>query len=134
MKAYLNGEEYIFSGGGSSQEIYSTEETRIGTWIDGKPLYRKVFISRNIVGVTSQAVVTIGTISNAESVRMTGVLSGVDDAFSAVDMAVPFTQNDVYAHISYDRTTNALRFIYIYGNESRKYDIMIIFEYTKTTD
>lgn len=24
-------------------EVYSTEETQIGTWIDGKPLYRKVF-------------------------------------------------------------------------------------------
>lgn len=24
-------------------EVYSTEETRIGTWIDGKPLYRKCF-------------------------------------------------------------------------------------------
>lgn len=42
MKAYLNGEEYIFSGGGSSQEIYSTEETRVGTWIDGRPRYRRV--------------------------------------------------------------------------------------------
>lgn len=35
------------SGGGgssgSSGEVYSTEEVRIGTWIDGKPLYRKVF-------------------------------------------------------------------------------------------
>lgn len=31
------------SGGSSSGgEIYSTEETRIGTWIDGKPLYRIV--------------------------------------------------------------------------------------------
>lgn len=29
-------------GGGESSDIYSTEETRIGTWIDGKPLYRKV--------------------------------------------------------------------------------------------
>lgn len=27
----------------SGGEIYSTEETRIGTWIDGKPLYRKGF-------------------------------------------------------------------------------------------
>lgn len=26
--------------GGSSEEIYTTEERRIGTWIDGKPLYR----------------------------------------------------------------------------------------------
>lgn len=30
--------------GGSSEEVYSTEETRIGTWIDGKPLYRKVLV------------------------------------------------------------------------------------------
>ena len=30
------------SSGDSSEEIYSTEEVRIGTWIDGKPLYRRV--------------------------------------------------------------------------------------------
>lgn len=29
-------------GGGSSEEVYTIEETKIGTWIDGKPLYRKV--------------------------------------------------------------------------------------------
>lgn len=29
-------------GGGGSMNNYSTEETVIGTWIDGKPLYRKV--------------------------------------------------------------------------------------------
>lgn len=29
-------------GGASAGEIYSTEEVRIGTWIDGKPIYRKV--------------------------------------------------------------------------------------------
>lgn len=28
---------------GSAGEVYSTEETRIGTWIDGKPLYRRVY-------------------------------------------------------------------------------------------
>ena len=27
-----------------SNDVYSTEETRIGTWIDGKPLYRKTFV------------------------------------------------------------------------------------------
>lgn len=33
--------------GGSSGETYSTEETVIGTWIDGKPLYRKCFQANN---------------------------------------------------------------------------------------
>lgn len=30
------------SGSGSSLDAYSTEEQVIGTWVDGKPLYRKV--------------------------------------------------------------------------------------------
>ena len=29
-----------------AQDIYSTEETRIGTWIDGKPLYRRVLLGK----------------------------------------------------------------------------------------
>ena len=29
-------------GGGACEEVYSTEETRIGRWIDGKPIYRMV--------------------------------------------------------------------------------------------
>ena len=33
----------INASAASSGEIYSTEETRIGTWIDGKPLYRKTY-------------------------------------------------------------------------------------------
>lgn len=33
----------ISAAGGGSGEVYSTDEIRIGTWIDGKPLYRKVF-------------------------------------------------------------------------------------------
>ncbi len=32
-------------GGGGGAGNYSTEETRVGTWIDGKPLYRRVFVA-----------------------------------------------------------------------------------------
>ena len=51
MTAYFKGQP-IFGFGGSSGdgggadtagEVYSTEETRIGTWIDGRPIYRRVF-------------------------------------------------------------------------------------------
>lgn len=41
------GIKYGSGGGGGSSEInYSTEEQRIGTWIDGKPLYQKTFDMR----------------------------------------------------------------------------------------
>lgn len=43
----LNPANPLKSGGSSSdsgvnQEAYSYDEVRIGTWVDGKPLYRKV--------------------------------------------------------------------------------------------
>lgn len=38
-----------------SEEVYSTEEQIIGTWIDGKPLYRKV-ISSTLPKVTTETV------------------------------------------------------------------------------
>lgn len=41
-------------GGENTGEVYSTEETRIGTWIDGKPLYRKTYsIVTNATGVSN---------------------------------------------------------------------------------
>lgn len=48
--------------GGSSGEVYSTEEVRIGTWIDGKPLYRRTF------SFTSGSSTNATVISNASFV------------------------------------------------------------------
>lgn len=45
------------SGSSSSEEIYSTEEQRIGTWIDGKPLYRKVYKFDIVTSTTRQTIV-----------------------------------------------------------------------------
>lgn len=42
MKIIIDGREVEIGGGGTEQNVYSTEETRIGTWINGLPLYRKV--------------------------------------------------------------------------------------------
>lgn len=42
MKIIIDGREVEIGGGGTEQNVYSTEETKIGTWINGLPLYRKV--------------------------------------------------------------------------------------------
>ena len=34
------------SGGTGTENVYSTEETACGTWIDGKPIYRKVITGK----------------------------------------------------------------------------------------
>lgn len=38
---YVISDNDSSGGGASAGEVYSTEEVRIGTWIDGKPLYAK---------------------------------------------------------------------------------------------
>lgn len=36
-----SGKDGTGGGGSGGREVYSTEETEVGTWIDGKPIYRK---------------------------------------------------------------------------------------------
>lgn len=45
-----------------AQEVFSTDEVRIGTWVDGKPLYRKVFqfTSPNSANVAATAIEDLG--------------------------------------------------------------------------
>ena len=40
-----NGVEYA---GGSSSHEYSTTEQVVGTWIDGRPVYEKLFIMQEV--------------------------------------------------------------------------------------
>lgn len=48
-EAQKNKGLYVISdgenGGSNAGEIYSTEETVIGSWIDGRPLYRKTWVA-----------------------------------------------------------------------------------------
>lgn len=41
------------------KEIYSTEETVVGTWIDGKTLYQKVYENRSLGNVNNYVVVAL---------------------------------------------------------------------------
>ena len=113
-------------------DIYSTSETRIGTWL-GKPLYRKV------IETTTPAVSTDGTLVNKS------VAVNVDNVdFIYVDKAIVQGGGNynVSAIISTMSFNNGLRFevnstnivMYcnstIYGNAPAK----VVVEYTKTTD
>lgn len=60
-----------------TEEVYSTEETRIGTWIDGKPLYRKCYI------------ITTGTISTNANTILT-----YDETFECKDFDFTIRNSD----------------------------------------
>lgn len=124
------------------QEVYSTEETRIGTWIDGKPLYRKVIVldvksglnnNWNIsnFGKDSLDIDEIPIIIATAKSKTGGVASLNYANFSAtalesVNGAWYFQFNSDSLQIS-SRGTNA-------GSQWSEVTISMIIEYTKTTD
>lgn len=113
-----------------AQDIYSTEEHRIGTWIDGKPLYRKVFYDN------STRIPELNGVLLAENVdflvHQYGVLIEIDSEKTSV-----FRESFPYENIKETINTqlnsdNDLR-LYVVGDFS-SYILNAIFEYTKTTD
>lgn len=140
---YIDDKSIIHSDGGKHTDLnttleqlktdvenkhtYSTEEQVVGTWIDGKPIYRKVIYS---------------TINKSGTV---GVQHGIANLGIVTNMYINFNRGDkqmVNTRISTDGYDIGLDTIYadyfdiaiptIFGS-SIKY-IYAIMEYTKTTD
>ena len=115
----------------TGQENYSTEEIAIGTWINGKPLYRKVVILGSITvnSVTSQTL---------ESLNITNV----SDIF--VNVSKSFVKNTSNEIRPLPGAINTSNINYVYCTNTRLYRYCtdnalngtwnICLEYTKTTD
>lgn len=124
--AMFNGLQVGGSGGCNSQDVYSTEETIIGTWIDGKPIYRKV-LQFTSPSVTDEATVT--TIPTALKIKnMYGFLAskngeqmpiGFSDT-NAIIVACIKSNGDIRMHANLSHYTSC--------------NCFFVIEYTKTTD
>lgn len=112
-----------------SGEVYSTEESRIGTWIDGKPLYRKVWST--ITPNSSGSWVPIADASDL-NVETCVSLSGIETAGDEV-IPLPFLSSSSYTYLSYSIANKNIRSL-LNGTTHLNRPIIIVFEYTKTTD
>lgn len=123
----LNGHEERIT----ALEKYSTSETKIGTWINGKPLYRKVIVS-TVPSSTgwSDTWYNISSLNIDTCVNIGGFFSGSDgrkmtlqwpDVSTGYPMVVTIKGN--YLSIGIGPSVS-------WKNTS----ITVILEYTKTTD
>ena len=80
------------SSGGSSSDIYSTEETIVGTWIDGRPLYRKVVIIDDIGDAGNLHIPY--NIDNADIVWVDGSASFVTNNMETLPASCHYGGND----------------------------------------
>lgn len=132
-----DGQNGVGGSGGSALDVYSTEETVVGTWIDGKPLYRKVFITTTP---------TVSTGGKAVSRSMDCSALNVDEPCT---LYAGFVHSDDSSYTSlpvFTTGSNARTLKAYYSTATHKisvthdspswseYPITIIFEYTKTTD
>lgn len=101
--------------------VYSTEETTIGRWVDGKPIYRQVIFTST---GNSSGGTTIGTLE-APIDYITQIQGVINSNNSFV------TPYSLYSHLWINRNN----ILFYTTNKDYTYKpITIIVEYTKTTD
>lgn len=132
------------SGGSSDSstskgEVYSTEEVRIGTWIDGKPLYRRVITGLVFSNNANKSYPNYGkTALNMDAIAN---LSAVVFASSGEVMSLPLQSYSETGNFNVSNqiqlTNSALLTMNRNINADSKWNsvtAMVILEYTKTTD
>lgn len=111
----------------SDPKSYSTEEQVIGTWIDGKTLYRKTieFTTSSTVNTWKQ----IDNISDVEKcIKHYGyIIMSTTEMFLIPD----YTQNAPYFGVN--KNNNTIKVAHTNSGISNK-TCVVTFEYTKTTD
>lgn len=114
-------------GGGGSMNNYSTEETVIGTWIDGKTLYRKVILIGTVSTTETDTPVNIPNLDTIKKIEGGGYMSN--------GHFLPWNFENAGGFVScyYSIQKSTIRTI----ASAVSYEIhncFAIIEYTKTTD
>ena len=125
-------------GSGTSEEVYSTEETRIGTWIDGKPLYRNVLSF--VVPYQDYTIATEYMVPASTALISDPVETLVSVGGSYVDtngclcslMSVRSSGSDRIHFISL--ASNKKQIMLEISKMNKNITLTMILEYTKTTD
>ena len=111
----------------STYDTYSTNETVVGKWIDGKPIYRKTF---NNISVTSSeySVIPIATGLTIDNlINISGYL--VNNGRWIIPLNSIDIQYANMARVSYDKQTSSLELV----TQNWTGTATVTIEYTKTT-
>lgn len=116
------------------QPVYSLNETRIGTWYNGKPIYRKVYIATKTT--SSQLHINLGDTTDIEDFWINNGISHLKP-----NLGVRYKPLNTYESADYYiRAEASLNSgtgdIYIAGSPSDFYAgiVRVVFEYTKISD
>lgn len=112
---------------------YSTDETIVGRWIDGKPVYRKVVESTTPSTVNSETFIDTNISNIDQMISIDGIMQTAAGNFTPIGMFS--TTKRIYIYYSSEKNKIDIRII-----DSEKSSnwcnlpVYFILEYTKTTD
>lgn len=99
------------------ENVYSTQETIVGTWLGSEPIYRRVFENYSFGGIQNawtDTGITMTNVKNLISVKVTG---------RNAPLLPPF---------GYKIDNNKLQYYSINSSWNNTYNVIV--EYTKTTN
>ena len=129
VRQYVNGQWTEWR----TQDSYSTSEQMIGTWVDGKPLYRKTIQKTVAANATLNFNLTDLGINNADVIFIdvgnstAHYNTPVGGAYSSINF-YSGTNDYGNVYVNYDRQ------LVIKNNSGSNRDMYITLKYTKTTD
>lgn len=130
VKLYDNTNDTWTSLSNIGKDTYSTSEQKIGIWIDGKPIYRKVIDFGSLPNATSKSV--------AHNISNLGFITNISGTIyhrtvtTYYPIPLQYKGNDSNYNVEiYVNNTN----VAMSSNTDRSfYSAYVILEYTKTTD
>jgi hypothetical protein len=110
-----------------NREIYSTEEIRIGSWIDGKPLYRKTVIFGSLPNASSKYIK-----HNISNIDFIASIKGVTTQSNGAAQPLPYSSSTLEKNVQLyaDKTIIEITT----GRDDSSKNAYITLKYTKTTD
>lgn len=112
-----------------AENVYSTEEQRIGIWIDGKPLYQKTIVQAI---ASSETTIPVGEENIANIVGVEGTIYRTNDA--AGQLLSTHTSDNYGSDVLYVIKSSSIVVIAGATLASRKPVVYATIKYTKTTD
>lgn len=124
----VNDKTVVTVTGGGGGVHYSTTEQVIGTWTDGKPIYRKVFFPTINVGSNT---INHGIADLDECISIRGMCKYNN---TGEQLPLPYVSTNSSYVIALGNVTATTYLVDVASGFSSIQDCKIIMEYTKTTD
>lgn len=109
----------------TTKTTYSTTETVVGTWINNKPIYRKI-VARNITA-TNHTTISLSSLNIDELLTVKSINKKVSDDFTFYDNFFDSSEEKITLHYKND-------IIEFWTATGTNYTSTVWIEYTKTTD